>query len=161
MNQSLFEAKEELLRFWAWAGTDIKSYIQCGMINGCEECDYLELGALTEKAEILIDEMVKGIDRSAETIETILEIMAIDNEVENILTYCADTLDTDCLKLVYEAGISCNINEAKWQVAELIGRRGNVSDIKYLEALYNSGGDYVKKRALLSIRRLKGDISLV
>ena len=79
--------------------------------------------------------------------------MALDNEAEEILNYF-ETYNSVELDKVIDFGIDHPLCDARWQIAELIGRKKEKTYLPYLELLINDSNTYVERRALISMNKV-------
>lgn len=144
--------KQGLKNFWDWSETNIQSYVQIGWVKDLEPFEYPSWSELIEETKLAILKLVNGISNS-EIHNDILTVMALDNESEEILDYLT-TLNIDLLKVVIEAGIEHQLYEARWQIAELLGRKEEEIWSPYLELLLKDSHYYVVRRTLISMNKV-------
>ncbi len=143
----------DLQNFWQWADTDISNYEINGIPNGIEEIEYPGWENLISTSQKLILDLEKG-EYSDQIILLLLEIMALDNENEDILDMCGSILSRNSLELLITKGVSFHLSHARWQIAELIGKKKDKNWQNYLLLLINDSNKYVQRRALLSLSKL-------
>lgn len=80
--------------------------------------------------------------------------MAIDNEGEDTLGLCEEELSNGELEYLVESSVQFSLYNARWQIAELIGRKNNSNLVKCLLLFINDKNKYVQRRALLSLARI-------
>ena len=141
-----------LERFWMWAGIDPDEYAQFGMTrcNGKEEFDFPEYDELLCYVRRLIDKKT----RVHHEVEDIVIGLALDNETEDILDYLSKECGDDEILVIVKEAISSIQPHARWQIAELIGRRQPIGCRKYLYDLCNDSDPYVRQRAVNAMRQL-------
>ncbi|WP_182298342.1 HEAT repeat domain-containing protein [Cohnella cholangitidis] len=147
---------DELRRFWEWFGTDIHEYEAIKTKNGLEEFMYPHWDELVRLAYRTIEDLEKG---EATDVALILEVMALDNEEENILTECVNKLSESRLEIVVKHGTIFPLSNTRWQIAELIGRKQHTTWEKYLLKLIEDSNKYVQRRALLSLVKIDSKLA--
>lgn len=141
--------KQELNKFWNWSETNIESLAQFGWKNALEPFEYPNWSELIEETKLAISNSSNSISNSV-IHNDILTVMALDNESEEILDYF-DTFDFVGLDRVIETAINHPLYEARWKIAELIGRKKDKALSPYLEILINDFNSYVARRSLISM----------
>ncbi|WP_291570319.1 HEAT repeat domain-containing protein [Clostridium sp. UBA4548] len=139
----------ELIKFNKWA----QEYLKSVNYYGEWETEYPEWESLYEVTFKAIYTLTND-DNPERTAKLILEVMALDNECERVLGECEDTLDDGRLKTLCEVGVSHTDWNARWQIAELLGRRKISSSEKYLLKLVCDEVEYVIRRALYSLAKV-------
>jgi len=148
-----YEIKEELHRFGLWAQEYLKS------VNYPEwEVDYPRWQILYDITFKAID-ILTQIEDSSEIANLILDVMALDNESELVLDECENKLDVKGLSILYEIGVNHPNWNARWQVAELIGRRKHMKSQEFLLKLIDDNEEYVIRRALFSLAKINPRIA--
>ncbi|MDP4145722.1 MAG: HEAT repeat domain-containing protein [Bacillota bacterium] len=147
------ELRRELDEFWEWQGLTSEEYISGVKYLRCEEFYYPRWINLTQYAEKAIGILRRG-ERSPILINLILEIMAIDNEDETVMENCEQLLETEYLKDLSEAALRFPMYEARWQIAELLGRNNNDNCKRFLIDFVQDEHKYVQRRALISLSRI-------
>lgn len=84
---------------------------------------------------------------SDQEVDDFLTCLALDSEDEQLLSWCIREASDDFLDNITQRGCNHIQPEARWQIAELLGRRSIPNGEKYLEILCNDPNDYVRKRA--------------
>ena len=144
--------ENELELFWKWSKMDI-SDCETKSVDGTL---YLRWNELLDLALEAI-RLVENGEKNERLLEKILEIMALDNENEEILDHCETELNTPNLEHLISVGVSYSLPDTRWQIAELIGRKKNIEWKKYLLTLINDKNKYVQRRALLSLAKIHPD----
>jgi hypothetical protein len=153
MKSLVEKLRTELNNFWQWEEMTFEEYKNNGEILHSDELDYPNWSLLQDLVFEAIIHLKNG-QRSKELTELILESIAIDNEDEVTLDICeAELADTE-LQYLAECSLHFPLFNARWQIAELIGRRTNDSFIRYLLLFINDSNKYVQRRALLSLTRI-------
>ncbi|WP_248930460.1 HEAT repeat domain-containing protein [Paenibacillus hamazuiensis] len=151
-----YSLESELKQFWSWLGTSSKEYELLGTKTNKEEFMYPRWNELIRLTCIAIANLEIG-----ETSQTnlILEVMALDNEEEAILTECENRLSKSSLNIIIEKGHLFPLSNTRWQIAELIGRKQDKAWEKYLIILTNDCNKYVQRRALLSLAKINPQLA--
>lgn len=136
--------------FWEWANISPAQYAQHGLSR--EEGDYPHFKELTDYAERIIN----SDQYTAQEIEEVLLIMALDNEDEDILDYLTAHCSEDKLEQVVMQGMMSIQPNARWQIAELIYRRTPAHFKEYLLMLSQDPDSYVRKRANNLLNYMEG-----
>jgi HEAT repeat protein len=153
MKRFIDEFRRELDQFWEWQELTSEEYASGKKYLKCEEFYYPKWINLTEYADKAI-EMIRQGDKSLILINLILEMMAIDNEDEIVMENCEQLLETEYIKDISEAAKRFPIYEARWQIAELLGRSDNDNCKRYLLDFVRDEHKYVQRRALISLSRI-------
>ncbi|RJE91290.1 HEAT repeat domain-containing protein [Paenibacillus sp. 1011MAR3C5] len=148
--------KSELKQFWDWLGLSSQEYELLGTITNSHESMYPRWDELIRLTCIAITNLEMG---ETSQIDLILEVMALDNEEEAILIECEEQLTNSGLNLLIEKGCSFPFRNARWQIAELIGRKKSREFENYLIALTNDDSKYVQRRALLSLVKINSQLA--
>jgi hypothetical protein len=139
--------------FWEWSKTPPESYAEYGFDknSGVFEDDFPLFDELCEYAKKLVD------NNSLEliAINDLLEILAIDNESENVIEYIEENSSEDQLNLIIANGIIHRFYHTRWQIAELIFRRQPDNAKEKISELLIDNHSYVRKRAKNLIDLLK------
>ncbi len=143
---------EELKNFWNWSKTNIKELEQFGWINSLEPFEYPNWTRLIEETKLAISNLSNS-NSSLVIYKNILTVMALDNEAEEILDYF-ETYNSVELDKVIDFGIDHPLSDARWQIAELIGRKKEKTYLPYLELLIKDSNTYVERRALFSMNKV-------
>ena len=88
-------------------------------------------------------------------IDDYLTCMALDNEVENILSHCADHAPDSFIERIARRSLSHPQWNARWQAAELLYRREVPEWEALLTVLARDPHPYVRQRARNSLEYLK------
>lgn len=139
--------------FWKWADISESEYSEHSYLNKNEEWEYPNWDMLISLLFTAINTLASG-ERSEVLVNYLLTVMALDNEDETILDECESKLSDKDLEFLFEKGIKHMQSEARWQIAELIGRKNNISFKKYLLNLLDDSNKYVQRRALISLDRI-------
>lgn len=145
--------KKELDLFWKWAGISEDQYSEHISVKGNEEWEYPNWDTLISLLFTAVSTLASG-ERSEVLVNYLLTGMELDNEAETILDECESKLTDNNLEFLFEKGIKHIQSEARWQIAELIGRKDNKSFTKYLLKLLDDSNKYVQRRALISLDRI-------
>ena len=133
-----------LLRFWAWAGYDADSFakdeVNCCRVN--EPFDFPGIGEMRELCYALETDIPS--DREA---EDYLTCMALDNEDEVILDHCAAHAPDAFVEKIALAALKHQQFEARWQAAEMLGRRKIPGREQLLNQFLQDPHSYVRRRA--------------
>lgn len=144
------DLKAELESFWKWSESTPELYSKNGWNKVQAEWEYPQWDILFNKTIDLIQDNKK----IEEDYNLILEVMALDNEGENILSECENYLPEDELELLIKNSIKYSQTQARWQVAELIGRKGIKKFDHFLLSMINDNDKYVQRRALISLTKI-------
>lgn len=139
--------------FWEWANISAEAYAK-GMIckSVFEELEYPNWLELIGYAKAIID----FTSATPDAIDTLMTIMAIDNEREEILDYLSYECDnSEFIQTVVAFGCYHLQPNARWQVAELAGRRKPAHYHEYLRTLSKDTNEYVRRRAESAIELYK------
>ncbi len=128
-----------LNEFWTWAKCTPAEYADRG---GEWEFDFPKFHDLIEYAFSLI-----GKEISDEEYDDLLMILALDNEVENVLDFLAYNCKGEQLKQIIARGMIYPQPNTRWQIAELLYRTRPEGYIEILQKLTNDPHPYVRKRA--------------
>lgn len=131
-------------RFWAWAGYGADDFAkdENSCCRGKEPFDFPEIAEM----RALCYTMETDIGSSRE-IEDYLACMALDNEDEEILDHCAACATDAFVLLIATAARSHPQYEARWQAAELLGRRNITHRELLLNQFLQDPHPYVRQRA--------------
>ncbi len=140
----------EVARFKAWSAT-----LSDGPLTGEWECDYEAWPELRESFEAFLDASHPK-DWSASEEEAVLYAVARDNESELL----AKVMSRFPRHLVAAARASVNSSEseAKWQLAEVLTETLPKEAHAVLEALSDDECEYVRRRVLLLLARLRSPL---
>ena len=141
--------------FWKWANKSPEEYGKSGMNQnkGEFEDDFPLFENLITYAKTIVDNN----EIEPNLIDDLLNIMALDNESENILDYIEDKSSDEQLKVIVKLGLLHLQYNARWQLAELLYRRRPENWKIHLNELSNDEHPYVRKRALNCIELLNND----
>ena len=81
------------------------------------------------------------------TVSDVLRVMAYTNETEDMLDYADECMDLLSLNVLVEQGYKFSLRDARWQIAELVGRKKREAWYKYLILLKEDADPSVAKRA--------------
>ena len=90
-------------------------------------------------------------DREA---EDYLTCMALDNEEEIILDHCAENAPDEFVERIAQASLNHPQWHARWQVAELLGRRRIQRGEMILGVLAQDSYPYVRRRAENALKNM-------
>lgn len=153
MKTILNELKNELNNFWMWANQTPHEYAKNGWMLKQEEWEYPNWDMLIKLTIEAIKAVCNG-EKTKELIDCILEVMALDNEDEQILDECEEKLTFNDLLYLVQIAILHIQREARWQIAELLGRYKNNDTTEFLRRLIGDDDKYVQRRALLSLTKV-------
>lgn len=140
----------EVARFKSWA-----SSLPAGRLSGEWECDYEQWSDLRAGFEAFLAERAPE-EWTAEETDAVLYTVARDNEVEIV----ANALSPFPQHLLAAARASVGSSEpdAKWQLAEVLTRIVPDQAHAILEALSSDDDEYVRRRVLLLLGRLRSPL---
>ncbi|MHC2990218.1 hypothetical protein OB13_00920 [Pontibacter sp. HJ8] len=140
----------ELAKFWEWADMSPDTYTENRGL-GEWEVEYPGWEELYKAANEALEQLNKEFNH--DLAQLLVYALAIDNEAGVVLKSVEEKLENK-LRFVRKAVYS-NQQQAKWQMAELLGNIEVEGGEKMLLHLINSEGDkYVKRRALLSLSKV-------
>lgn len=135
------EFKLELDKFKEWLGNDLSYYlVNTAKPNGETYKYYERLINFTEN-------IIEYLEVDSSFINDIMYILAIDNEVENIMNYIIENCNDKQIELIISIGYNYYLSDTRWQIAEIIKSRYLPKYEKYLDALRNDDNSYVRQRA--------------
>lgn len=141
--------EEQVDRFRTWADAYLVE-----RRSGEWECDYGKWNLLYDSfAKFLRDCPVAGWDK--EVMETVIYIVARDNEVEIMMSELAQDLNR--LLAVADACLSSAERDAKWQVAARLGKlsvRPQEAESLLLKFMEDED-EYVRRQALMALGRIR------
>ena len=135
-----------LKEFWEWLPVSYDEYATSGVLQssiGCEE-NFDHFNQLLIYAESII----RSDKVDAESINDLLSILALDNEMESILELIVERSSKKQLQSIIFHGIKHPLYHARWQLAEIIYRRKPKCYKEHLYALSQDSHPYVKKRSM-------------
>ncbi|WIV11062.1 HEAT repeat domain-containing protein [Proteiniborus sp. MB09-C3] len=150
MKTVLDKLKNELNSFWLWANQTSHEYAKNVWKLEQEEWEYPNWDRLIELTIEAIKAVRNG-GKSKELIDCILEVMALDNEDEQILDECQDNLTYDALSYLVHIATLHIQSEARWQIAKLLGRYKDQATTGFLNSFIDDESKYVQRKALLSL----------
>ncbi len=133
-----------LLRFWAWAGYDAADFAK-DEVNCCRKKEPFDFPEIVEMRKLCYG-LENGLGSLREA-EDYLTCMALDNEDEEILDHCAAYAPDDFVACIVAAASDHPQWEARWQVAELLGRRKIPQRELLLNVFLQDPHPYVRRRA--------------
>jgi len=145
--------RNELNKFWIWSNQTVYEYAKLGWKKKQEEWEYQNWDILMKLTQDAIEAIANG-EKNKELVDCILETMALDNEDEMVLDECEEKLHNNNLLYLSSIAILHDQSEARWQVAELLGRCKNENVTGLLIKLIDDENKYVQRRALLSLSRV-------
>jgi hypothetical protein len=122
LSDLIHKLRSELNDFWEWTGITSKDYNETHL-EGDNYPEWLKLKGLVYQA---IRQLRDG-HKNEELIELILEFMALDNEAEYTLDVCQNELSEEELIYLIEGSIKFPLSDARWQIAELVGRKNDIN----------------------------------
>ncbi|WP_432664461.1 HEAT repeat domain-containing protein [Wukongibacter baidiensis] len=158
MDTFINRLKKELDLYWKWSRIDEEKYSNNEWIIEFEEWEYPNWNRLMELASKAISNIENG-EASKNLVVDVLTVMALDNEVENLLDECELILSDKALECVAQCALEHCQWQARWQVAELLGRKNDIFWEKFLLKFINDPNKYVERRALISLSRLSPNIA--
>ena len=138
-----------LQEFWIWFGLSADQYALSGH-GPKEEFMFPEWSDLIRETK----EAIKSENNNIEILNNILAVLALDNEREEILDYISEYSSVRYIQTLAKQSLTCNQAHARWQIAELIGRRKELNCKETLIALTQDKNPYVQRRANISLHRL-------
>lgn len=143
----------ELDNFWEWACMTREDYSHTPDFGDWETGypNWDELYSATSDAINLILIEKESI-KIEELLSLILDAIAIDNNTEIIIKNCQNKL-SHC-QIFYEIATVHMQSEARRQVAELIGKIGDINYANYLRYMIDDESKYVQRSALLSLAKI-------
>ena len=133
--------------FWRWLAISPEEYIQiiekCSVSNNIEEFAFPQWNELLKQAENSI--VNEHLDNSS--MDNVLVVMALDNENEDILDYIVDNTSHMYINKFVRHGMRTPFSHARWQIAEILGRRKPLGWEEHLLTLCADKNQYVAKRA--------------
>lgn len=142
--------KIELDNFWNWFGMAPNEYPESSS-NGEFETEYPGWTKIYLAAEHSIEILNSRYDK--ELAELLIQSLAIDNECENILEIIKRKLIP--ISKFYSQVVHSKQDQARWQLAEILGHKNSDESSNMLVRLINEDPDiYVQRRALLSLRKI-------
>jgi HEAT repeat protein len=141
------DIQTEILKFWHWAEKTPEEYSKN---RGNGEWEGLYPG--WKELEKAIDEAIEklNVHFDQKTAELLIEALAIDNEAELVLEKIEEGLQEK--KKFIKLAMESIQPEARWQIAELLGRINLEEREEFLLKLITEDKDnYVQRRALLSL----------
>ncbi len=136
-----------LTEFWIWAKCTPREYVDRG---GEWEFDFPRFQELTEYAYSLI-----GKEIFKEEYDDLFMILALDNEVENVLDFLAANCKGEQLIQIVSRGAEFPQPNTRWQIAELAYRTRPEGYLEILRKLAKDRHPYVRKRAKNILNYLK------
>lgn len=136
---------ELLKKFWIWFGVTAYDYSKKGS-NAKFDKDEFFYPEFNQLISCVNDFIVKE-NLSNSEIESLLTILAIDNESEDVLDMMVDNLSDDMVEKIATIGVNHLQPNARWQIAVLLGRRKIHNYVYFLTILSNDVDEYVRKRA--------------
>lgn len=138
---------------WHWLKMTPRQYAECCGMGDPEPYMFPEW-------EKMLDETFSLIERSrlstADT-ECLLTMMALDDENEDILDCLTALGDELLISGLTHAGLRSIFPQARWQCAELLGRRSIPDGMVLLRQYANDRDAYVAKRARNAMRAITGN----
>jgi len=153
MKEFIDKFRKELEQFWKWEGLTLEDYENGKKQFIQDECFYPNWNKLVEYSDKTIEILREGV-KSLALINSLLELIAIDNEGEITMEKCEELLETEAIEWIAEAAICFPMCDARWQIAELLGRSNNEICYRYLLVFIEDENKYVQRRALISLGRI-------
>lgn len=145
MSKLIKRIENELNLFWKWAEMDEYSYSKCEIVKEFKEWQYPRWTILIELSLEVIGVISSGI-KSKQLYNLLLTLIALDNESETILDECEVKLLDRSLDFLIQTVILHILPQARWQIAEIIGRKNNKLFTKYLLRFVEDSDKYVQRR---------------
>lgn len=136
--------------FWNWAKISSKEYSERSYGNKIEEFFYPRWDELIKYAKNIVDNQ----NTSDEMIDSLLTIMAIDNEREELLDFISNYANNSYIYQLIKRGATHVQPQARYQIVELIKRHPNKIGIQALKSLINDPFIFVSKRAINTLNEL-------
>ena len=133
-----------LSQFWKWAGYDALNFSADGFTCADEKEPFYFPGL--SQMRKLCYECENGMVSQKEA-EDYLTCMALDNEEEHILDHCAEHATDEFILSIAQASLNHPQWHARWQIAELLGRRKIPQQEILLYSLSQDSHPYVRRRA--------------
>lgn len=154
--------REELDKFWDWAGVNIDEYA-LGINPKKElpvewESHYPNWDRLQKSFWLEINEYKNDFMQKREN--NILEFLGIDNESGLALDVLIEEMDEKEQDRLIKAGCQFKMPQTRWQIAEFL-KESNVSNGRELLAkmIIKDEDKYVQRRALLSLSYIDPDLA--
>lgn len=149
MELKKLDLKKEIARFRSW-----EAQLPAADRFGLWELEYPEWSALSTAFEDFIKQ-TRPNQWDESTVLDLLYIIARDNENEDLVSLLSEAQPKGLFRLA-EAATGCNEPDARWQLAEYLGRvegdRARAEAI--LLVLVDDDAEYVSRRALLALANL-------
>ena len=131
--------------FWEWFPLSYDEYAEKGIhqSSGEREEYFQYFSQLLVYAKSIIEN--NKIDE--ESIDDLLTILALDNEMESILELIVEKSSNEQLQRIIYYGIKYPLYNTRWQLAEIVYKRKPAYCKEYLLALSHDSHHYVRKRA--------------
>lgn len=144
VERSVSRLSEVLFRFWDWVGYGPDEFSK-DIFSCADAKEPFYFPEFSEMRKLCCDcENELWSDREA---EDYLTCMALDNEEERILDHCAENASDKFVERIALASLNHIQWHARWQVAELLGRRNIPHWELFLEKLSRDPHPYVRQRA--------------
>ena len=150
--------KKEIDLYWKWSRVSEDKYSKDEWIIESQEWEYSNWGQLMNLALKAIRNIENG-DFAKDIAEVMLTVMALDNEDEKLLDECEIILSDKALEYVAQSALEHRQWQARWQVAELLGRKHERIWEKFLLKFINDSNKYVQRRALISLSKISPNIA--
>ena len=141
--------RDLITEFWLWLNISKEEYMS--MSEKQESSNYVDYEEyMFPFWEDLIDEIRNEIDDEKldlQSIDKILTVMALDNENEDVLDYIVDNASDEYVEYIVQNGSDCLYYNARWQLAEILGRRKTRNWKELIAFLLSDKNPYVAKRA--------------
>lgn len=147
------QLRNELENFWLWANQTSYEYAKHIWKQKQEEWEYPNWNRLMNLTIEVIKDINNG-EKSKQLVDCILEVMALDNEDEQILDECEGRLTYNDMSYIVPVAIVHMQSEARWQIAELLGRYKNLNASEYLRRFVEDENKYVQRRAIISLAKI-------
>lgn len=146
-----------ITEFWQWLGMSKEKYIFKMENPQNSSIDFEEY--MFPKWSALLDEARENIREERlepESLEKVLTVMALDNETEDVLDFIVENASDNYIEKFVQYGVLSILYHARWQIAEILGRRQPRNWENLIDELVKDENAYVSKRAA-NIRNNKAE----
>ena len=138
---------------WHWLKMTPRQYAECCGTGDPEPYMFPEW-------EKMLDEVCSLIKRGGlfpADMDCLLTMMALDDETEDVLDCLTVQGDELLISVLTHAGLHSIFPQARWQCAELLGRRSIPDGMALLRQYANDRNAYVAKRARNAMKAITGN----
>ena len=138
---------------WHWLKMTPRQYAECCGTGDQEPYIFPEW-------EKMLDEVCSLIKRGGlfpADMDCLLTMMALDDETEDVLDCLTAQGDELLISVLTHAGLRSIFPQARWQCAELLGRRSIPDGMALLRQYANDRDAYVTKRARNAMKAITGN----